>query len=499
MMARYEEYNQEQNFFIPIDMDIHFPTGSYVRFLNDFIEDHVSMKPFENKRNNDGFGEVAKHPKMMLKVIFYAFSLGIYSLRKISSEYLIKHIDFIYLAAFRTAHHSTFSRFINLYMEEIIDIFVKVLCFARGMGFVNGHLIAIDGCKIKANASIAFSGNYDKFKKKKKLYAKMIRNLLERSKRIDERANDDPGSIDVEKEHKNINRLHKKYSNVQNKIDKMLAAYERDEQKQKEKKQINLTDPDSAIMKKGYKVFQGYNCQAMVDNNGVIIANEIINNCSDRDQAVPMVNITVAMLRQIGMREEEIKSISFLMDKGYNDSSAIGLLMDEDYNIYIPFYTHEADPQNAKSIRSHHCRITKVDGCCMLECPGGQLLDGTLANKTGKIPFYRFTASKKHCINCKFADRCFNKTKKEKNFSICASIFDNFEKIEKLKEKMSKKENLDIYNKRLGTVEPAFGTITFHRSFKTFLVRGIDKVKLQWDMVCTAYNLRRIWKLLTEA
>ena len=497
-MARYENYNQEQSFFVPIDMDVNFPEGSYVRFLNDFIDQHVSIKPFEDKRKNDNFGELAKHPKMMLKVIFYAFSQGIYSLRKISSEYLIKHIDFIYLAGYETAHYSTFSRFINLYMEEITDIFVKVLYFARGMGFVNGHLIAIDGCKIKANASKSFSGNFDKFKKKKILYEKMIKNLLERSTRLDKKEKSSSKAINIEKEKKNISRLEKKYNNILMKIDKALRIYEKDEQKQKEKKQVNLTDPDSAIMKKGYNIFQGYNCQAMVDNDGMIIANDIVNNCSDRDQAIPMVHVTAEMLREIGMSDEKIKSISFLMDKGYNDSSAIGLLMDQNYNIYIPFYNQETDLEKTNLIKSNHCKLSVKKGICKLECPGGQMLTGTLVNKSGRNPFYRFAAKKVCCLDCKFAEKCFNKTKKEKYFSINSSIIDNYDKIEKLKEKMSDNDELDIYHKRLGTVEPAFGTMTYHRNFKGFLVRGMEKVKLQWNMVCTAFNLRRLWKLLMQ-
>ena len=277
-----------------------------------------------------------------------------------------------------------------------------------------------------------------------------------------------------------------------------MKAYEEDEQKQKEKKQINLTDPDSAIMKKGYSIFQGFNCQAMVNNEGLIVANEIINNCSDRDQAVSMVHLTAKILKEIGMDEEEIKSINYLMDKGYNDSLSIGTLMEENFNLYIPFHRYEMDLEKTNLIKSHHCKLSKKDGVFLLECPGGQILTGRLANKSKRTPCYRFAADKDYCLNCKFKEKCFSKVKQKKQFSISSIIFDNFEKIEELKEKMSNTEELDIYHKRLGTVEPAFGTITYHRNFKAFLVRGLDKVKLQWSMVCTGFNLRRLWKLSTK-
>ena len=75
-MANYKEYNQKQMYFIPLDQDINFPEGSYVRFLNNFVDNNFDIKPFEIKRRNDKGGAPAKHALMMLKIIFYAFSKG---------------------------------------------------------------------------------------------------------------------------------------------------------------------------------------------------------------------------------------------------------------------------------------------------------------------------------------------------------------------------------------------------------------------------------------
>jgi transposase len=202
-MARYEEYNQEQSFFICIDVDANFPKGSYVRLLNDFFEEQVSMEPFKNKRKNDILGTNAKPPEMMLKVIFYAFSMGIYSMRKICAEFLPFNINFIYLAAYKTADHSTFSRFINLY-----------------------------------------------------------KNGLE-------------------------------------KVNKIIECYEQGKLDKSDKKQINLTDMDSPLVKKENKTIQGYNCQAMVNEQGIILANEIPYSATDR-------NLPINMSRGTGFRWETI-------------------------------------------------------------------------------------------------------------------------------------------------------------------------------------------------
>ena len=170
-----------------IDKDVNFPEGSFVRFINDFIEKHIDIDIFKEKRKNDKIGAPAKHAKMMLKVIFYGLSLGIYSMRMIASKYIPYHLYFIYLSGYQTVDHSTLSRFINTYIKEIIEIFTRTLYISHNMGYVTKELVAIDGCKIKANASKKFTGSYKTFQKRKETYKKMIKNLMERLERVNAR------------------------------------------------------------------------------------------------------------------------------------------------------------------------------------------------------------------------------------------------------------------------------------------------------------------------
>ena len=82
----YGHYDNSQQLMVVLNENANFPKGSFVRFLNDFIEEQVDTKPFENKRKNGEGGAPAKHVKLMLKVIFYAFSQGIYSMRELASK-----------------------------------------------------------------------------------------------------------------------------------------------------------------------------------------------------------------------------------------------------------------------------------------------------------------------------------------------------------------------------------------------------------------------------
>jgi transposase len=215
----YKHYDNEQKIFVVLDEDSNFPKGSFTRFLNDFVEEQVDTEPFELKRRNVNGGAPAKHVKLMLKVIFYAFSQGIYSMRELA-KYLSENINFIYLSAYQSVNHSTLSRFINHYKEEIQDVFASILYVSSNMGYVTSKLVAIDGCRIKANASRNFTGNYTIFEKRKKTFKKMIANLLERSIRLEE----NESIVNKDKERRKIERLKKTYENSLNKIDAFLKG-----------------------------------------------------------------------------------------------------------------------------------------------------------------------------------------------------------------------------------------------------------------------------------
>ena len=492
-MARYSEYNQEQQYFITLDKEINFPEGTYVRFLNDIIEEYFDIKPFENKRKNEIVGAPAKHAKMMLKIIFYGFSIGIFSLRKIAKEYVPNHLDFIFLTGYNTVHYSTLSRFINLYKEEIMKLFTTVFYITHNMGYITKEFTAIDGCKIKANASKKFTGNYISFSKRKKTYEKMIENLLKRANRLNER--EERGEIEkdkADKDRKNIKRLEKTYKHSLDKINRFLEECEGGGRKE-DKKQVNLIDRESGLMEKDNKYFQGYNCQVSVNEHGLIVSNDVSGSASDRVLMERMVKQTGVVLKEMKMREE-VKSISYLMDKGYHDSLAMGKLTREQYNIFIPFH-ERANLKESKKVESHHCGLEKEGDVCVLTCPGEQEMRKEKAVKDRDNYFYKFYADKKICKSCRYGYKCIAFVKRKKCFQVKKEVFDNLNELKIIKSRMANEYNKDIYNKRFGYVEPVFGTITSKRGFDSFLVNGKEKVKSIWSLVCSAFNLRRLFVL----
>lgn len=492
-MANYKEYNQKQTFLIPFDVDINIPEGSFPRFLNDFFDKNVDIKVFEKKRKNDFGGAPAKHCIMLLKIIFYAFSQGIYSMRELSEKYLMKHIEFIYLSGNQYVEHSTLSIFLNLYMKEITDIFAKTVYVANNMGYINKKLIAIDSTPIRANASMKFTGNREIFEKKKNIYEKMIKNLLKRAQKL--------GNKENNQERKNIDRLQKNYNNALNRIKKFLEEIkdkEQEKNKNGKEKQKNLIDKDSVLLKKGDKYLQGYKCQMAINDDGIIISPDVSSNPRDQDELKWMVKKSEDDLCKAGVNQDKVKEKEFVLDRGYINIKEIGELTREGYDLYMLSNEYGQEIQEGETISVKHCMISKEKDQNHLECPGGIKMSTSqkaVSEKRGNS-YYVFSAYKKRCKGCQYYNRCIGKLKSNrKKIIVQRNIFDYYEELNQLKEKMKTWKGKNKYNRRFWLGEHGFGLITEQRKFKRFLVRGMEKATTQWNMVCTAFNIRKLWAL----
>ena len=140
-----------------------FPEGTFERFLVDTIG-KLDLSDFENVKDDQG-GEASYDPRSLLGIIFYGFCRGTFSSRKLSIACL-HDSSFMFVSGFATPEHSTICRFIITHKQAIISLFAQVLYIADNMKLVDYTMIAIDGTKIKANASKQFNGTLDDFRKK---------------------------------------------------------------------------------------------------------------------------------------------------------------------------------------------------------------------------------------------------------------------------------------------------------------------------------------------
>ncbi len=160
-MKIFKDYRQDQHFLLPPSLDEFIPENHEVRIINDMVGS-LDLSSLRDKHS--GGGSPAYDPAMMLKVLIYAYSLGIYSSRKMVRE-LKTDTAFMYLSAMQCPDFRTLCLFRSANTDVLPEIFVEVVRLCASLGMVKLGHIAIDGTKLKANASVRRSLRKDELEK----------------------------------------------------------------------------------------------------------------------------------------------------------------------------------------------------------------------------------------------------------------------------------------------------------------------------------------------
>lgn len=260
------------------------------------------------------------HPAMMVKLLVYGYATGVFSSRKIERR-LHEDLAFRMLGAGNFPKHRTIRDFRALHLKELSDLFVQVVKLAREMGLVKLGTVAIDGTKIKANASRHKAMSYERMRQSEAELKAQIDALLERAKSTDAAESDEPElDIPAEIERREvrlqaINAARQRLEQRQRDADTERGRSDDDDRRPRgddgkptggrykrefgvpeAKAQDNFTDPDSRIMKRAGGGFDAsYNAQTAVDDTAhIIVAAELGNNAADVQQLVPMLHAVKA-------------------------------------------------------------------------------------------------------------------------------------------------------------------------------------------------------------
>lgn len=500
---KYKPYNQEQSLLITFDSEEFIPANSFARHINKVFENHINIQAFEQKIMNgtEKGGASAYNIRMMLKLIFYSYCMGVYYSRDIENKCLTD-IYYIYLTGYTKTDHSTICRFINKYQEEIIDVFSQVVYIMEESGYIDKNIIAIDGTKIKANANSRFSGTLKDYENKKEQLQERIKYLIEQHSEADNK-----------EERDQIIKKQKASEKWQEKIDNFFKEITKKEQEAKvtnEKKiagknprppRYNLTDPDCRIMKNDKNgTFPGYNAQTAVEaKNHIVINCKVYNAASESVLFQDIVEETKEHINLKGRNKTKL-----LADAGYYNAENIVYIEREKINAYIPEGrddAHGKDRKNKfKKIGSEMCKKQKRKGEPHLICPGKHRMKFRYIKTDRGEQYYVFRPDHDRCLKCRHYSNCkgYLKHPTVKNFVVSKIIFDNLETIKSMKKKLQSKKGRKIYNKRIGIVEHPFGEIKEYKNFQRFSYRGEVKVNMQWSLVCTAYNLRKWHRIINR-
>ena len=365
-------------------------------------------------------------------MLLYGYCVGVVSSRRIAQR-LHEDIAFRVLAANNTPDFRTISDFGKDHLSALSGLFLQVLALCQRAGLVKLGHVALDGAKVRANASKHKAMSYKRMKEQAAQLAAEVAELLRRAQEVDEEEDrrygqDRRGDELPEELAFREGRLEKIREAMAALEAEAQAAAEQVEAEGKEhsgaphdKAQRNFTDAESRIMPGpgGRDFQQAYNCQAVVDHaHQVIVAARATDQSSDKQQAVVMIEETI---RNTGVMPREVSA-----DAGYYSAKAVEEIS-----------TLGVDPFIAPE-QTRHGRVVP---------PAPR----------GRIPR-------------QLSPR------------------------DRMRRKLQTKRGRQRYALRMETVEPVFGQIKAGRGCRKFLLRGLEKVQGEWSLICTGHNLLKLFR-----
>lgn len=292
MSKTFRRYEPDQMLLMPVSLQDWLPADHLAYFISDVV-DQLDLSPITRRNLGEERGYPPYHPRMMVKVLLYAYCVGAPSSRRIERR-LHEDVAFRVLAANNTPDFRTISDFRKEHLAALGSIFLQVLKLCQRAGLVKLGHVCLDGTKVRANASKHQAMSYGRMKEKGAALEEEVRQMLQQAEEVDQAEDrsygkDQRGDELPQELAFRESRL-KKIREAQSVLE--AEAQAQGQEMPEDKSQRNFTDPDSRIMPgPGGKEFnQSYNCQAAVDqSHQVIVAAEVTNQPSDQGWALPLV------------------------------------------------------------------------------------------------------------------------------------------------------------------------------------------------------------------
>ena len=491
------------------------PKGHKVFLLEELLKGLDLSKIRKRYKNTGG----AYHdPVRVLSVIFYGYSEGIYSSRKLEKA-TCDTIPFMYLAGGNSISYRSICYFIEKFQDELEELFLGAVLLGKKIGLFTGlSRFSLDGTKIKSNASDKQSSCKADLEKNLRALRGELSGYLSKLKESCENDTEAP-EVDVEKALSKLKELSEEEKELKvkahkaGKISKTLSA-NRDAPVSKK---LNTTDPESRFMKNRGKLTQSYNAQA-VSSNQFIVAKDVTNGENDQKQLEPMLEQTeknIELDKEPSCVETSSDKNSsgsgsgkpiLLADAGYNSGPNLSHTQISSFDSYIAMNERKnesetvGDNEGNGNKENHYSNedFDYNDENDTWICPQGEELEnyGEKIQEGKHITMY--TGKLEACLQCPSRTICLTTKLDQKNGY--RSVVDDGHNIsrKKMKEKMALPEAQEIYKQRAIDVEPVFGQIKYNRNFMRFSARGLSKVKTQFTLVCIAHNLSKIIQYMRE-
>jgi transposase len=509
--TKFKHYNQQQNWLFPPSIEELIPEDHPVRIVNGVIE-QLDLDLLISEYSKEG--KPSYHPKMMLKVMVYAYMDNIYSTRKIEKA-MRENINFMWLSAKQVADHNTIARFRSQRLKPIFkDIFKQVVLLLADEGLVTLKEVFTDGTKIESAAGryTFVWGNTIKTNKAK--MAKQLEDMWQYAQGIADMEDDDDPTPDdfrkidkekVEKTVRKINKILKNNPKVSPKrkakmryIEKNFAAnLEKYEQQQKildDRNSYSKTDPDATFMRMkedhmgNGQLKPGYNVQ-ISSQSQFVIHYSLHQNTNDIHTLKPHLQSYEYLY--------ETLPENLIADAGYGSEENYEYLEQKGVNGYVKYNTFDKQEKTYKSKTKKAKEAFSRDNLYYnpkddyYVCPMGQRMNRINDQKKSVTKSgYQQVSSlyrAQNCQGCPLRAMC-HKAKGNR-------IVQRNHALERYKQlariRLTSAQGQEKRKKRTADVEPVFAHIKSNRNFKRFTLKGIQKVELEFGLHALAHNLRK--------
>ena len=320
MPKGYRTYLPEQELLLPPSLREWLAEEHLAYFVSDVV-DQLDLSAIHAVYEKEKRGQPPYDPRLMTKLLVYGYCTGAFSSRRIQKR-LQEDIPFKVLAAGNEPDFRTISDFRKIHIETLQNLFEQVLAMSLECGAIQLGRVSLDGTKLKANASKHKAMSYSRMKEKQQQLKEEVKQLLEQAEAADQDEDRQYGGKRGDELPEELQRRETRLAKIKE-AKKVIEQRARDKAaeegkgtaeakraKPEDKDQYNFTDPESRIMKGGDGFVQGYNAQAAVEPELLLIVGQTVTEAAnDKQQLMPMVEL---IEQQSGQRPEAI-----LADNGY--------------------------------------------------------------------------------------------------------------------------------------------------------------------------------------
>ena len=507
--------NYHQDLLLAINLEEQLQQGTFEFALHYLIEHKLDLSVFYPRYKNDEQGRPAYDPRVLLKIVLFAYSRGITSSREI--DWCCRNnIIFKALACNHEPHFTTIAHFISSKPSDIEAIFEQVLLVCDQQGLLGHELFAIDGCKMASDAAKTHSGTFKELGEKRDKIKRLIKHHMSEHARCDQ--HDDEGAAKAQRHQQTIDTLNKQHDKIVNFLDNNTPRIGSGKTQREVKS--NITDNESAKMTTSKGTIQGFNSVTSADKKRqVIIDAQVVGSGQEHQVLQPVLNAIKARYQRLGFSQNLYQDgIIVTADTGYANEDNMQYLHDNAINAYIPDNQFRSrDPkfsdQKQKYGKRHQDkkstapkRFTQADFLfdpkrLTCYCPEGQRMhiNSQSQDKHGNEKVF-FEGPMSQCRVCDKKHHCMQNpssadTRDGHGRQVSFIIKKNNRTLnytDWMKQRVDSDQGKHIYSHRMSVIEPVFANITSNKGLKRFSLRGKAKVQGQWQLYCLVHNIEKL-------